>query len=511
MQEVRRPSLPVGYAFGGVAPIRKAVYVTEATEVYELEGADEPRGVLLLVRADEAARTGEWLSAQLPRMLTVARRLPESECPRGRSGFALALRGERIPDGGMNAPSDALERLFHGYFELVERTAATGLFPRFVPALTWASTAEGSVCTLTADHSPHAEPERVRETARAFYRAVSGIDPVAASGGAAPLARWSKFASAELSRVVDRCLAPPTGREAITTFAALARALGKGAPSGAAANEAPRAAPVPSEFARGMKKVAGMRDLKALLEREVIGPLRDPEPYKKYGLSIPNGVLMYGPPGCGKTYIARQLAEELGHYFVEVIPSEVAGIYVHQSVLKIRELFDAAAEQAPAVVFIDEFEALVPAREQLGGHQQYKSEEVNEFLAQLGTCAERNVFVIAATNRPEKIDAAVRRTGRLDKHVYVGPPDVDARREMLSLHLEGRPMAPDLDLGALAAMLDGYSSSDLRFLVDEAARDALRSRADIGRACFVSAMGRVRASVTPQIAAQYQSIEERGA
>ena len=220
---------------------------------------------------------------------------------------------------------------------------------------------------------------------------------------------------------------------------------------------------------------------------------------------------MYGPPGCGKTYIARQLAEELAHYFVEVIPSQVAGIYIHQSVIKIRELFDTAAEQAPAVLFIDEFEALVPPREQLGGHQQYKSEEVNEFLAQLGTCAERNVFVIAATNRPEKIDAAVRRTGRLDKHVYVGPPDADARREMLGLHLEGRPIAPDLDLGALAEMLDGYSASDLRFLVDEAARDALRARTDIGRACFMSAMGRVRPSVTPQVAAQYQSIEERGA
>jgi hypothetical protein len=511
MEEARRPSLPAGYGFAGIAPVRKALYVTEAIEVYELEGSGQPQGVLLLVQVEEAARAEAWLGAQLPRTLTVARRLHESECPRGRSGFALAVRGERMPDGGMNAPSDALERLFHGYVELVERTTSAGLFPRFVPALTWGSTTEGSVCTLLPDPSLPGEPERVRETARAFYRAVSGIDPVTAQGGPAPLARWCKFASAELTRVVDRCLSPPNGREAITTFAALARALGRAEPAGGPANEAPPATPAPSEFARGMKKVAGMRDLKELLQREVIGPLRDPEPYKKYGLSIPNGVLMYGPPGCGKTYIARQLAEELGHYFVEVIPSEVAGMYIHQSVIKIRELFDTAAEHAPTVLFIDEFEALVPPRDQLGGHQQYKAEEVNEFLAQLGTCADRNVFVIAATNQPERIDAAVRRTGRLDKHVYVGPPDADARREMLCLHLEGRPIAPDLDLAALAAMLDGYSASDLRFLVDEAARDALRARTDIGRGCFVSAMGRIRASVTPQVAAQYQSIEERGA
>ena len=98
---------------------------------------------------------------------------------------------------------------------------------------------------------------------------------------------------------------------------------------------------------------------------------------------------------------------------------------------------------------------------------------MNEFLAHLNGCAEKNIFVIAATNQPEKIDAAVRRTGRLDKLIYVGPPDEDARQEMLGLHLEGRPLANDFDLGALAKRLNFYSASDLRFLVDEAARYAM--------------------------------------
>jgi transitional endoplasmic reticulum ATPase len=253
-----------------------------------------------------------------------------------------------------------------------------------------------------------------------------------------------------------------------------------------------------------------MHALKELLLREVVDPVRNPEPYQRYGLSIPNGILLYGPPGCGKTYIARQLAEELGHYFVEIIPSELASPYIHQSVIRIRELFDAAAEQAPAVVFIDEFEALVPSREGLGGHQQYKAEEVNEFLAHLNSCSEKKIFVIAATNQPNKIDPAVRRTGRLDKLIYVGPPDTEARREMLTLHLEGRPVAADFDVGALAETLKGYSASDIRFLVDEAARDALKRRQDINRESFRSAMARIQPSVTSEIEAQYQSIEQRG-
>jgi transitional endoplasmic reticulum ATPase len=162
------------------------------------------------------------------------------------------------------------------------------------------------------------------------------------------------------------------------------------------------------------------------------------------------------------------------------------------------------------VVFIDEFEALVPSRGELGGHQQYKAEEVNEFLAHLNSCSEKKIFVIAATNRPEKIDSAVRRTGRLDKLIYVGPPDLEARREMLALHLEGRPVAADFDVGALAETLEGYSASDIHFLVDEAARDALKTVQDITNESFRSARVRVQPSVTSEIEAQYRSIEQRG-
>ena len=266
----------------------------------------------------------------------------------------------------------------------------------------------------------------------------------------------------------------------------------------------------PAAPRRGRDRVAGMRELKTLLRREVVDYVRNPERYRRYGLNLPNGILLYGPPGCGKTYIARLLAEELGHHFVEIVPSDLASPYIHETVTQIRAAFSEAAKQAPSVMFIDEFEAFVPPRGDLGGHQQHKAAEVNEFLVQLNCCSEKKILVIAATNQPEKIDPAVRRAGRLDKHIYVGPPDPEARREMLSLHLEGRPVAPDLDLAALAAELDHYSASDLKFLVDQAARRALEADEDIGLASFRTAMRGITPSVRAEDEGAYRTIVQRG-
>lgn len=260
----------------------------------------------------------------------------------------------------------------------------------------------------------------------------------------------------------------------------------------------------------GLSQVAGMAALKEKLMDEVIGPFREPELYLRYRVSIPNGILFFGPPGCGKTYIARSLAEELGWSFQHCRPSDVASPYIHDTVSRIRGVFSTAIEKAPSIVFIDEFEAFVPARSELGGDQQYKAEEVNEFLANLEGCAERRVLVIAATNEPEKIDPAVRRSGRFDKVILIPPPDAEARLAMLEFHLNNRPAEAALDIAGIAAILEGYSASDIKLLVDEAARMALKRTESISTGTLLAALERVPASITRDDIQRYSAFQSRG-
>jgi AAA+ superfamily predicted ATPase len=516
----RRPTLPTGHSLAGLPAVAKVLQSDNRCELYSLASSDAGQTTLLLVRGPDALsrdthRLADWWSAQDPRILILLRTLSDGEIVPNSSGALLKLGGRRIEDENLTeAPLDSLRRLFHALLDVVDRGMAVQMFPDFNPSLVWRAVDDATMCALFPLDGPvPSEADQVRLAAAAFYRFSTGIEPGLIRGDKSALLRWSKFCGEELSRIIDRCLWPSSPREAITTLRGLNNALGREWADGENSQNCSletHPAPPSSATGLGLDKVAGMHALKDLLRREVVTPVRNPEPYRRYGLSIPNGILLYGPPGCGKTYIARQLAEELGHYFVEIIPSELASPYIHQSVIRIRELFDAAAEHAPAVVFIDEFEALVPSRGGLGGQQQYKAEEVTEFLVHLNSCSEKNIFVIAATNQPEKIDPAVRRTGRLDKLIYVGPPDGVARREMLALHLAGRPVATDFDIDALAEALDCYSASDLRFLVDEAARYALKNGQDITNESFRSAIERVQPSVTPEIEAKHNSIEQRG-
>ncbi len=250
---------------------------------------------------------------------------------------------------------------------------------------------------------------------------------------------------------------------------------------------------------RGFDCVAGMRELKAMLMSDVIEPLMNPEKFKKFKLSVPNGILLYGPPGCGKTFIVKKLAEELGYNFVEMNPSSVATPYVHGAVSNIAKVFEMAKLKAPSIIFIDEIEGLVPKREELASHADIKKEEINEFLLQLNNAGNNKILVVGATNRPHMIDTAILRSGRMDKRIYVSPPDFEARRDMLKICLSGRPFDKDIDFEKLATLTESYVGSDIELIVTEAARTAVaEDKNTIDEEMLVGSIKKFNPSITTE-------------
>jgi transitional endoplasmic reticulum ATPase len=261
--------------------------------------------------------------------------------------------------------------------------------------------------------------------------------------------------------------------------------------------------------ARGLDSVAGMRDLKTLLINDVINPLLNPEKYQKFRLSIPNGILLYGPPGCGKTFIVRKLAEELRYHMFEMNPSSVGTPYIHGAVGNIAKVFEMARMSSPAIIFIDEIEGLIPKREELGAHADVKKEEINEFLLQLNNAGESRILVVGATNRPQMIDTAILRSGRMDKRVYVPPPDFEARKEMFQICLVGRPYDAKINFDNLARMTENYVGSDIELIVTETARDAvLNDRMLIDEGMIKGVIARVTPSISQKEVEQYAQFRD---
>ena len=222
---------------------------------------------------------------------------------------------------------------------------------------------------------------------------------------------------------------------------------------------------------KGFADVAGMEDLKKMLRDEVISPLQNPEKFKKFGVSIPNGLILYGPPGTGKTFIVRKLAEEMNYEFLEVKHSDISSPYIHETVKKIGEVFEKAAKAAPAILFFDEINGLIPDRREAStkGHKQ---EEINEFLVRLHDAGDNKVFVVGATNYLESIDEAALRPGRFDKKVYVGLPDEEARKGLFKIGLRDRP-SQDIDYDKLSKLTDKFSAAEIiEGVVENAARAA---------------------------------------
>jgi transitional endoplasmic reticulum ATPase len=219
--------------------------------------------------------------------------------------------------------------------------------------------------------------------------------------------------------------------------------------------------------------LGGMRGTIDALREMVELPLRHPELFQRLGVDPPKGVLLHGPPGTGKTLLARAVANESAANFFSIAGPEVMGSAYGESERKLREIFDQAAASAPSIIFIDEIDSIAPKRGQVSGEAEKR------LVAQLLTLMDgieprQNTVVIAATNRPEAIDEALRRPGRFDREIVVGVPDEPGRREILGIHTRGMPLAPDVNLDDLARRTYGFVGADLAALTREAALEAVR-------------------------------------
>ena len=262
----------------------------------------------------------------------------------------------------------------------------------------------------------------------------------------------------------------------------------------------------------GFAAVAGMEELKTQLREEVIEPLTHPEEYARYGVTIPNGMLLYGPPGCGKTFFAKHFAEEAGFHFQCITPATLKSRFVNATQENIAQMFKEAEENAPTMIFIDEINELVPNR-QSDVHEMSKS-AVNEMLAQMDRTGERGIFIIGATNYPQMIDPAILRAGRMEKKYYVGLPDLTARKALFQLYLQNRPYDFGLDYDKLAELTHHFVSADIQLIVNKSALAALKSRSKITMDHLCKAIAAVKPSLDEKEIQRYEAmktqIERRG-
>lgn len=254
----------------------------------------------------------------------------------------------------------------------------------------------------------------------------------------------------------------------------------------------------------GFADVAGMQDLKDMITRDVIRIIKDPEKSKRYGLSLPNGMLLYGPPRCGKTFFAKKMAEEVGFNFMQKTPADLKSKWVNASQENIANMFKEAEENAPTIIFIDEINELLPSRSS-DSHEMSKS-AVNEMLAQMDRTGEKGVFVIGATNYPNMIDPAMLGSGRLEKKFYIGPPDKDARKALFELALKGRYTDFGIDYDLLAEKTDSYVSADMNFIVDEAARIAFEKDEKITMDLLLLTIAKTKPSIPIEELKKFESI-----
>jgi len=256
--------------------------------------------------------------------------------------------------------------------------------------------------------------------------------------------------------------------------------------------------------------IGGLEEVKQQLKEAVEWPLKYPGAFKRMGIRPPRGILLYGPPGCGKTLLARAVATESEANFIAIKGPEIYSKWVGESEKAIREVFRKGRMAAPSIIFFDEFDAIVPRRGMGIGDSMVTERVISQLLTEMdGLVALENVVVIGATNRPDIIDPAVLRPGRMDRIIYVPPPDEEARFQILKIHTRNMPLAEDVDLKEIAKKTEGYSGADLETVCREAAMNALRKDINakhVTKEDFEEALKKVGPSLTPEMIRWYEDI-----
>ncbi|WP_049983174.1 CDC48 family AAA ATPase [Halorubrum sp. BV1] len=272
-------------------------------------------------------------------------------------------------------------------------------------------------------------------------------------------------------------------------------------------------------------QVGGLDDTKERLRETIQWPLEYPEVFEELDMQAAKGVLMYGPPGTGKTLLAKAVANESESNFISIKGPELLNKYVGESEKGVREVFSKARENAPTIVFFDEIDSIATERGTNSGDSGVGERVVSQLLTELdGLESLEDVVVIATTNRPDLIDSALLRPGRLDRHVHVPVPDEEARRKILAVHTRRKPLADDVDLDTLARKMEGYVGADIEAVAREASMNASRefigsvSQEEVGESVgnvrvtmqhFEDALREVNPSVTPETRERYEEIEKQ--
>ena len=258
--------------------------------------------------------------------------------------------------------------------------------------------------------------------------------------------------------------------------------------------------------------IGGLQEVKDTLIEVVEWPLKRPETFTRLGISPPKGVLIYGPPGAGKTLLARAVATESEANFISVKGPELLSKWVGESEKAVREIFRKARTAAPAIIFFDEIDAIAPTRGRSAGDSHVTERVISQLLTEMdGLESMKDVIVLAATNRPELIDRALLRTGRFDRFVYVPAPDKKSREKIFEIYTKNMPLDEDVAIKKLVEMTEYFVGGDVEALCREAGMRALRENMDakiVSMKHFIDAMKTLHASVTPQILENYEKMDK---